>query len=122
DVCARQMSQCDVVGDPCAPRELASGELRQPVAQAELRFLAHLSAPNRRRSRARVVRRAPRCTTASTWTTRRVDAARPKSSGSFSRVVWATTRGPAKDVSAPGSARITSPRLAKLAVTPPVVG
>ena len=54
--------------------------------------------------------------------TGRFDSARPKSSGSFSRVVCATTRGPAKDVSAPGSARITSPRLAKLAVTPPVVG
>ena len=40
---------------------------------------------------------------------------RPKSSGSFSRVVCCTTRGPAKDMSAPGSAISTSPRLAKLA-------
>ena len=32
------------------------------------------------------------------------------------------TRGPAKPISAPGSASMMSPRLAKLAVTPPVVG
>ncbi len=37
-------------------------------------------------------------------------------------MVCSMTRGPAKPMSAPGSARITSPRLAKLAVTPPVVG
>ena len=37
-------------------------------------------------------------------------------------MVCSMTRGPAKPISAPGSARITSPRLAKLAVTPPVVG
>ena len=42
--------------------------------------------------------------------------------GSFSRVVCETTRGPANDISAPGSASTTSPRLAKLASTPPVVG
>ena len=69
-----------------------------------------------------VGRSSGRGTTASTWPKRRFDSASPKSSGSFSRVVCATTRGPAKDISAPGSARITSPRLAKLAVTPPVVG
>ena len=32
------------------------------------------------------------------------------------------TRGPAKPMRAPGSARIMSPSMAKLAVTPPVVG
>ena len=32
------------------------------------------------------------------------------------------TRGPAKPMSARGSARMTSPSIAKLAVTPPVVG
>ena len=32
------------------------------------------------------------------------------------------TRGPAKPMRAPGSASMMSPRLAKLAVTPPVVG
>src|SRR5206468_3407781 len=32
------------------------------------------------------------------------------------------TRGPAKPISARGSARTTSPSIAKLAVTPPVVG
>ena len=108
--------------EPRSPQELDAGELRQSVAQAELGFLAHLPAPNRRRSRESVARSSPRGTTASTWPKRKFDSARPKSSGSFSRVVCATTRGPANDVSAPGSARITSPRLAKLAVTPPVVG
>ena len=32
------------------------------------------------------------------------------------------TRGPAKPISAPGSAICTSPSMAKEAVTPPVVG
>ena len=59
---------------------------------------------------------------ASTWPWRRFDSARPKSSGSFSRVVCCTTRGPAKDISAPGSATTTSPREAKVASRPPVVG
>lgn len=36
--------------------------------------------------------------------------------------VCSITRGPAKPISAPGSARIISPSIAKLAVTPPVVG
>ena len=36
-------------------------------------------------------------------------------------VCW-MTRGPAKPIRAPGSARMISPREAKLAVTPPVVG
>ena len=61
-------------------------------------------------------------TIASRWPKRRFDSARPKSSGSFSRVVCCTTRGPVKASSAPGSATITSPRLAKLASTPAVVG
>ena len=42
--------------------------------------------------------------------------------GSFWRIVCSITRGPAKPISAPGSARIMSPSIAKLAVTPPVVG
>ena len=37
-------------------------------------------------------------------------------------MVWRMTRGPAKPMRAPGSARMMSPREAKLAVTPPVVG
>ena len=51
-----------------------------------------------------------------------MNSARWKSSGSFSPMVCSMTLGPAKPISAPGSARITSPREAKLAVTPPVVG
>ena len=67
-------------------------------------------------------RSSGRGTIASRWPKRRFGSARPKSSGSFSRVVCWTTRGPANDISAPGSATRTSPRLAKLASTPPVVG
>ena len=37
-------------------------------------------------------------------------------------VVCSITRGPAKATRAPGSAMMTSPSMAKLAVTPPVVG
>ena len=63
-----------------------------------------------------------RGTIMSMWPKRKFDSARPKSSGSFSRVVCCTTRGPANDMSAPGSAMITSPSAANEAITPPVVG
>ena len=43
-------------------------------------------------------------------------------SGSVCRMVCSMTRGPAKPISAFGSATLTSPSIAKLAVTPPVVG
>ena len=42
--------------------------------------------------------------------------------GSFCPIVCSITRGPAKPISAFGSASIISPSIAKLAVTPPVVG
>src|SRR5574343_1361568 len=42
-----------------------------------------------------------------------------KPSGSFSRTVCSITRGPAKPISAFGSATITSPTMARLAETPP---
>ena len=42
--------------------------------------------------------------------------------GSFWPMVCSITLGPANPISAFGSARITSPSMAKLAVTPPVVG
>ena len=45
-----------------------------------------------------------------------------KPSGSFCPMVCWITLGPANPISAPGSAKITSPNMAKLAVTPPVVG
>ena len=45
-----------------------------------------------------------------------------KPSGSFSRTVFSITRGPAKPISAFGSAITTSPTKAKLAETPPIVG
>ena len=43
-------------------------------------------------------------------------------SGSCWRIVCSITRGPAKPMSALGSATLRSPSIAKLAVTPPVVG
>ena len=45
-----------------------------------------------------------------------------KPSGSFWRIVCSMTRGPANPISAFGSAMLRSPSIAKLAVTPPVVG
>src|SRR5262249_3430354 len=71
---------------------------------------------------ASVGRRSRRWTTMSTmpWALRY--SARWKPSGSFSRMVCSMTRGPAKPMSAPGSARWMSPSMAYDAVTPPVVG
>src|SRR5690606_4584281 len=45
-----------------------------------------------------------------------------KPSGSFSRTVCSITRGPAKPISASGSAMLRSPSIANEAETPPVVG
>ena len=45
-----------------------------------------------------------------------------KPSGNFCFIVCSITLGPAKPINALGSAKIISPKLAKLAVTPPVVG
>ena len=103
----RGRSACSTLPEPdlCVTRHLLVAIREQPQA----------AAPS-------VGRSSARGTIASTWPKRRFDSARPKSSGSFSRVVCATTRGPANDISAPGSASSTSPRLAKLASTPPVVG
>src|ERR1035438_5037920 len=50
------------------------------------------------------------------------NSARWNPSGSFCRVVCSITRGPAKPISAPGSAIFRSPSIAKHAVTPPKVG
>ena len=66
--------------------------------------------------------RSGRLTTASMRPCSRLDSARPKSSGSVSRVVSCTTRGPANESSASGSATTKSPSAANDAITPPVVG
>ena len=50
------------------------------------------------------------------------NSARWKPSGSFTRTVFSITRGPAKPISALGSATTTSPTKAKPADTPPMVG
>jgi hypothetical protein len=50
------------------------------------------------------------------------NSARWNPSGSCFLIVCSITRGPAKPMSARGSARITSPSIAKEAVTPPNVG
>src|SRR5712691_8040383 len=74
------------------------------------------------RMRRRVSRSSRRSITRSSWPCSRRNSERWKPSGSGWRIVSAMTRGPAKPMSARGSARITSPSMAKLAVTPPVVG
>ena len=50
------------------------------------------------------------------------NSARWKPSGNVSPVVCSITRGPAKQISAPGSAMLMSPSSPRLADTPPVVG
>src|SRR5690606_27109407 len=50
------------------------------------------------------------------------NSARWKPSGNFTRTVFSITRGPAKPISALGSAITTSPTKAKPALTPPMVG
>ena len=63
-----------------------------------------------------------RSTIASTKPCSNKNSARWNPSGSFSPIVCSITLGPANPIKAPGSARIISPSIAKLAVTPPVVG
>ncbi len=72
--------------------------------------------------RASVSRSSVRVTTMSSMPCSSRYSARWKPSGSFSRMVCSITRAPAKPISAPGSAIWMSPSMAKLAVTPPVVG
>jgi len=54
------------------------------------------------------------------WSSR--NSLRWNPSGNFSRTVCSITRGPANPINAPGSAMLTSPNIARLAETPPVVG
>ena len=75
-----------------------------------------------RRMRPRSSLSSGRLTTASMRPCSRLDSERPKSSGSVSRVVSCTTRGPANESSASGSAITKSPSAANDAITPPVVG
>src|SRR6266852_5448378 len=81
---------------------------------------------SRRRSRsmmrAIVSRSSRRGTTMSIMPCSSRNSARWKPSGSFSRMVSSMTRAPAKPMTAPGSAKVTSPSMAKEAETPPVVG
>ena len=70
-----------------APRRRSSPpSLREPSG-ADLGLAPLGTAPKRRSSRASVGRSSERGTIASTWPKRSFDSARPKSSGSFSRVV-----------------------------------
>src|SRR4051794_12410324 len=96
---------------------------RKPAqAAAEADLLLALAHAKSLRRRVRCSRCSARGTIASTWPKRRFCSASPKSSGSFSRVVCCTTRGPVKAISAPGSATVTSPSQANDASTPAVVG
>src|SRR5918996_2792569 len=112
----------ELAGDLRAAQQLHGAELTQPLTEPKLGLARHQGRRKRRRSCEIVGRSSARGTIASTCPNRKFDSERAKSSGSFSLVVWATTRGPANDMRAPGSASTTSPRLAKLARTPPVVG
>ena len=69
-----------------------------------------------------VAGRSLRPTIASQKPCSRMNSERWNPAGSFFRAVCSITRGPANAVSAPGSAKVMSPSMAKLAVTPPVVG
>src|SRR5581483_268333 len=75
-----------------------------------------------RSRRPRVERRSRRWTTASSMPCSSTDSARWNPAGSVWWIVCSITRGPAKPMSAPGSASWTSPRMASEAATPPVVG
>jgi hypothetical protein len=67
---------------------------------------------SRRQSRAIVAFSSRRSTTMSTMPCSLRYSARWKPSGSFSRMVCSITRGPAKPISAPGSAMWMSPSMA----------
>src|SRR5688572_17744299 len=80
------------------------------------------SARMKRRARAMVALRSRRSTTMSSMPCSTRNSLRWNPSGSFWRMVCSMTRGPAKPINALGSAMFRSPSIAKLAVTPPVVG
>ena len=86
---------------PRSERQLA--QLLEPLAQAgprlSPRHWRRAVGARRRSGAARAAGRWRRCGRSG-----RFDSASPKSSGSFSRVVCCTTRGPVKEISAPGSA------------------
>src|SRR5688572_737004 len=63
-----------------------------------------------------------RATTESTMPCSSRNSAVWNPSGSSWPIVCLITRGPANPMTAPGSARIASPSIEKLALTPPVVG
>src|ERR1043165_2525153 len=67
-------------------------------------------------------RRFLRWTTKSTKPCSCRNSLRWKPSGSSTLIVFQIVRGPAKPIRALGSAMMKSPSIAKLAVTPPVVG
>ena len=69
-----------------------------------------------------VSRSEPRGTTSSIWPFSSRNSAVWNPSGRSCPMVCLITRCPAKPITAPGSARITSPCMANDAETPPVVG
>src|SRR5690606_16595974 len=93
------------------------GERRRHQASASLGCLHSIA-----RSRAISSRICRRSTMQSIAPFSSRNSLRWKPSGSFVRTVCSITRGPAKPISARGSAITTSPRKQKLADTPPIVG
>jgi hypothetical protein len=76
----------------------------------------------KRSARASVAFISRRSTTRSSMPCSTRNSLRWNPSGSFCLIVCSMTRGPANPMSAFGSAMFKSPSIAKLAVTPPVVG
>ena len=118
----------ELAGDARAARAAASPELaRGARAAAAARLPGSAQSPLRlRRGEAAcrgTGRSSGRGTIASTWPKRRFDSARPKSSGSFSRVVCCDdARAGERRSARPARRRSRRRALAKLASTPAVVG
>ena len=100
------LESIELAGEARTAQEIEPAELAQPVPQPDLGITGHLTPALRRDAKAargssgaRASARSRRCGRSGGSTLRA--RSRP---GSFSRVVWATTRGPANDISAPGSA------------------
>ena len=126
---ARRLPYISVLTDPTTGGVTASFATLGDVIYAEpgaLISFAAAGSPAPARSRRMVAATrslsALRGTTSSTMPFSSRNSERWKPSGSSCLMVCWMTRGPANEMSAPGSETMTSPRVAKLAVTPPVVG
>src|SRR2546426_312445 len=126
-VAERLQQRLDALEAGAHPRVLAAAQGEEPgdrlgVGHARSGGGSVGCSAKKARRRRSVSLRSRRSTTRSSWPCSRRNSERWKPSGSGWRIVSAMTRGPAKPMSARGSATMTSPSIAKDAVTPPVVG